>query len=253
MEKVSITVNQRDEKGKGPARRLRMKKMVPAVVYSDDVNISLTIPPASLKILHSIHFSESAIITMKIIGADGEKSFPVLIKDVQFNPLDETIAHIDFLKVSLKEKIKVPIPIILKGEAKGVKDEEGVLTQILRELEVEGLPADIPDQVTVDVTELTIGRSIHVKDIQLPANVRIVTDINETIVTVGAKEEFVEPEVAAAAAAGPQEPEVIREKKEKEPVEGEEEQAKDKEGKKEAKEPAEAKKDAKEVKKEGKK
>lgn len=241
MNKVSITVSKRDEKGKGPARRLRGKRMVPAVVYSDGSSIPLTIPPESLRILNAIHFSESAIITMNIDGADGDKSFPVLIKDIQYDPLDETIAHIDFLKVSLKEKIKVPIPITLKGEAKGVKDEGGVLTQILHELEVEGLPMDIPAQVNVDVSELSIGRSIHVEDIQLPSNIRIVTDSHQTVVTVVAKEEFVEPQ--AAAAAGPQEPEVIREKKDKEPAEGEEAEAK--EAKKETKEPSEGKKEGK--------
>lgn len=245
MERVVITVNQRTEKGKGPARRLRSNGVVPAVVYSDEINIPLIVPQASLKILRSMHFSESAIITMKITGLDKPKSFPVLIKDIQFHPVTEAVAHIDFLKVSLKEKIKVHVPIVVKGEPKAVKDGEGVLTQVLRELEVEGLPLDLPEQVTLNVSELTIGHSIHVQDIQLPANVRIVTEAQETIVTLGAKKEEPE-EVVAPEGEAPQEPEVIKEKKDKDKEAAEGQASEGKEGKKEAKEGKKEGKDKKE-------
>jgi len=238
MERIAITVSHRTDKGKGPARRLRSAGAVPAVVYSDELNIPLAVPPASLKVLRSMHFSESAIVTIKITGLEKPKSFPVLIKAVQFHPVSEAVAHIDFLKVSLREKIKVHIPIVLKGEAKAVKEGEGVLTQTLRELEIEGLPLDLPEQVVIDVSGLTIGHSIHVQDIQLTANVRIVTDAHETVVTLGAKEEEPQEPVAPEAEAV-QEPEVIKEKKGKEPAEGQAPQEK------------ESKKEGKETKKEG--
>ncbi|MFH1519060.1 MAG: 50S ribosomal protein L25 [Candidatus Omnitrophota bacterium] len=217
MERVEIKVDKRDKIGKEGVKKLRKQGFVPAVVYSEDTNIVLTIPFAGLKTLQAIHFSESTVIDMEIAGQKN-KSLPVLIKAVQYHPLTEEIIHIDFLKVSLKEKIKVHIPIVLKGEPKGVKEEGGVLEQILRELEIEGLPLNIPEKAEIDVSELVIGHSLHVSDLTVPGDITIVTDMQTLIVTALAKQEEPEEEVPVETEAAA-EPEVIKEKKE---AEGEE-------------------------------
>jgi len=224
MERIKIKVEKRESLGKKGLKKLRKENFVPAVVYSDDTNITLTISPASLKVLKEIHFSESAVIDMEIAGDKKSKLLPVLIKDIQFHSLTEGILHIDFLKISLKEKIKVHVPIVLKGEAKEVK-EEGVLEQILRELEVEGLPLDVPEKIEVDISELGIGHSLHVSDLAVPDNITIVTDSLAPVVTALAKIEEVEEEVPIEETEAAAEPEVIKEKKEEsgqEPIKKEE-------------------------------
>ncbi|MBU2473417.1 MAG: 50S ribosomal protein L25 [Candidatus Omnitrophica bacterium] len=228
MERVKIKVSLREGRGKEIVKKLRKQGFIPAVVYSNDVNTVLNIPVEGLKVLRSIHFSESTIIDMDITGEKDSLSMPVFIKDVQFNPLTEAIDHIDFLKVSLTEKIRVNIPIILKGEAKAVKEAEGVVEQILRELEVEGFPLDIPEHVDLDISGLEIGRSIHVEQLKVPENIKIISEVEEAVVTALAKQEEVEVE-AAAEGIPSQEPEVIKEKKEV--PEGSAKEAKPKEAK----------------------
>jgi len=212
MERIKIKVEKRETIGKGGVKKLRKQGFIPAVVYSEDTNIALTIPFASLKALRSIHFSESAVIDMEISGEKKSKSIPVLIKDIQFHPLTEDVIHIDFLKVSLKDKIKVRVLIVLKGEPKQVKEENGTLEQILRELEVEGFPLDIPEKIEVDISELTIGHSLHVSDLAIPVNIAVVTDSGAPVVTALAKKEEVEEEVPIEEEAAT-EPEVIKEKR----------------------------------------
>ena len=215
MERVKIQVNSREKTGKEVAKKIRKEGIIPAVVYSSGTNISLSIPLASLKVLRSISFSESAVIDMEIADGKKEKSIPVIIKDIQFHPLTEKVIHIDFLKVSLKEKIKVHVPLIFKGESRGVKEEEGTLEQILRDIEIEGLPLDIPENIEVDISDLGVGQSLHAEDLQLPENLKVMTDPKATLLTVTAKKEEVVEEVAEEVVEGaPTEPEVIKEKKE---------------------------------------
>ncbi|MDP8290172.1 MAG: 50S ribosomal protein L25 [Candidatus Susulua stagnicola] len=227
MDRIKIKVEKREAIGKEGVKKLRNQGYVPAVVYGDKINIVLMVDFVGLKTLQSIHFSESVVIDMEIIGDNKSKSIPVLIKDVQFHPLTEDVIHIDFLKVSLKEKIKVHIPIVLRGEAKQVKEENGNIDQILRELEVEGLPLDIPEKIEVDISELTIGHSLHVSSLVVPSSITVVTDQEETIVTALAKEEEAEEEVVAEEEETT-EPEVIKEKKETSAEDSGKEEEKDK-------------------------
>ena len=227
MDRIKIKVEKREAIGKEGVKKLRNQGYVPAVVYGDKINIVLMVDFVGLKTLQSIHFSESVVIDMEIIGDNKSKSIPVLIKDVQFHPLTEDVIHIDFLKVSLKEKIKVHIPIVLRGEAKQVKEENGNIDQILRELEVEGLPLDIPEKIEVDISELTIGHSLHVSSLVVPSSITVVTDQEETIVTALAKEEEAEEEVVVEEGETT-EPEVIKEKKETSAEDSGKEEEKDK-------------------------
>ena len=213
MDRIKIKVEKREVTGKEAVKKMRKQGYVPAVVYGEDINTVLTVDTAGLRILQDIHYSESAVLDMEIAGETKVKSIPVLVKDVQFHPLTERVIHVDFLKVSLKEKIKVHIPIVLTGEAKQVKEESGTLEQILRELEVEGLPLDIPENIEVDISELTIGHSLHVSNLALPAGVVITTDPEETVATALAKVEEVEEEAVVDEEVAT-EPEVIKEKKE---------------------------------------
>ncbi|MFH1504424.1 MAG: 50S ribosomal protein L25 [Candidatus Omnitrophota bacterium] len=215
MEKINITVNSREEKGKEAAGRIRKKGFIPAVVYSGDFNTILSIPSQALKVLRSVNFSESVIIDMEISGSEKLEPISVFIKDIQYNPLNEDVIHIDFLKVSLKEKIRVHIPIVLKGEPESVKAGEGVIDQILREVEIEAFPLDIPKEIEVDVSALTIGHSLHAADLKAADNIKIVTDPQETIVTISVKkEEEAAEDVVPEEGAASSEPEVIKEKKE---------------------------------------
>lgn len=223
MERFTIKVSAREGSGKEIAKKIRKTGEVPAIVYSKDTNVAVCIPHESLKILNSIHFSESAVIDMQILKDKKEESLPVIIKGVQYHPLTEQVMHIDFMKVSLKEKITVNVPVVLKGEPAAVK-EGATLNQILHELEIEGLPLDIPEKIEVDVANLEIAHSVHVQDITVAQNLKIVTAPEETIVTLVAKvEEVEEEEVVPEEEGAPEGPEVIKEKKEEAPEQKEEE------------------------------
>jgi len=223
MERVAIEANIREKAGKEKAKKIRQVGNIPAIIYARGMNLLIEIPVVSIKTLRHIHFSQNAIIDMAVNGPKEKERFSVLIKDVQYHPLSEEAIHIDFIKVSLEEKIKVNVPVVLKGEPKGIKDG-GILEQILWQLVVEALPLDIPQKIEVDVSELSIGHSIHVEDLKITGNVKVVNAGHETIATVVEKKE--EEVVAATPLEGaPTGPEVIKEKKETE--EGEEGEAKD--------------------------
>jgi len=213
MERVGIKVDFRQDKGKENAKKIRKNGFIPAVVYGPDTNISLNVPFQGLKVLRSMRFSESSVVDLTIEGDKKPLTMPVLIKEVQFHPVSDEVIHIDFLKVSLTEKIKVHVPIVLKGESKGVKEADGTVDQILRELEVEGFPLDIPESIDLDISELEIGNSMHVSDLNVTGNIKVITEPTETIVTVLARKEEPEEEVVAEEPQA-EEPEVIKEKKE---------------------------------------
>ena len=211
MEKIKIEVFLREKTGKEIAKKIRREKSIPAIVYGKDLNIPIKIPHQSMKVLKSIRFSESVVIDMEIINGEKKENYSVIIKDIQYHPLTEEIIHLDFMRVSLEEKIRVHVPIVLKGEPKGVK-LGGTLEQILREIEIEALPLDIPEKIEIDVSDLDIGDSLHVRDVKVSEKLKIITPLEETIATVVTKEE----EVVEATEEAEQEPEVIKEKKEEE-------------------------------------
>lgn len=214
MERITVEVQVRKEIGKSAARKVRFGGDVPAIVYGHGANIPVKLSPASIKPLKAVNFSETVIIDMAIDTDKNSETMPVMIKDIQFHPLSEQINHIDFYKVSLTEKVRVHVPLLVKGQPKGIK-EGAVLEQILREIEVEGLALDIPQKLEVDVSGLEVGHSIHVSDVAIPDNTKIITALDETAVALVAKEEEApEPEAEASESAAAAEPEVIKEKKE---------------------------------------
>ncbi len=208
MEKVTIKGFRRENAGKQAAKKLRREKFLPAIIYGKDINLPIKIPYSEIKILKAYHFSETVLVEILLDNSD---KVECIIKDVQFYPLTEEIIHLDFMKVSLEEAVRVKVPIEIKGE-ESIK--EAVIEQMLWELEIETLPLEIPEKIVVDVSSLNIGDSFHVKDLNLGEKIKVVTDAEETIVTVLAKEEVVPEEEITAEEE--KEPEVIKEKKKEE-------------------------------------
>lgn len=224
MEAVLDAVK-RHTKGKNEARRLRAAGKIPAVLYGAQkigdapAPESVTVDPKPfLRILHSAS-GLNTLITLKVEGGGNAR---VLVRNVQLDPVTQHPLHADFYRVNMDRKIKVTIPITLRGDARGVKQDGGVLDFVHREIEVEVLPANIPDTLEVDVTDLGIGDSVHVRDLAGSAAWTPVTDPDQMIVHIvtikvveeatpaaGAEGAAAAP-VASAATAGAAEPEVIK-------------------------------------------
>lgn len=218
MEEVKIKAILREERGTSKSRALRREKFVPAVAYGKDANYVIKIERKELKYLRQHHFSENVIINLEISNHKKSEVITVLLKDYQLNPVTEEIIHLDFIKVSMKEKIAVEVPIEIKGEAAGVKSG-GSLERVLWNIKVECLPKDIPESIVVDVSNLNIGDSIHVEDLSQIEGVEFLTEPKEVVVNVAAPVK--EEEIVEAAEEAAEEPEVIKEKpKEEEKEEG---------------------------------
>jgi len=207
----------RSTKGKNEARRLRVSGHIPAVVYGaqkagdQPAPISVAVDPKPfLRILHSSS-GFNTLITLKVAGGEEAR---VLVRDVQKDPVTQHLLHADFYRVNMDRKLTVTVPVILRGEARGVKVDGGVLDFIHREIQVECLPGAIPNSIEVDISGLGIGDAVHVRDLAASAAWTPVTDAGLMlvhIVTIKAVEEPVAgaTAVAAPAAAGA-EPEVIK-------------------------------------------
>ncbi|MFH1692565.1 MAG: 50S ribosomal protein L25 [Candidatus Omnitrophota bacterium] len=200
---------------------LRKQGFVPCVVYGEGhKTLSLKIERSRLiKFMHAHHGGENLVITLKISsqGKETIKDRPVIIQELQTHPVSGDLVHVDFHEVSLTKRLIVEIPIEAKGDAVGVKQDGGTLEHILWEVEVECLPTKIPEKIEVDVTNMKIGETIHVKDLVVPADVVIKHDLESIVFTLVPPHKEELPEEGEAAEAVSAEPEVI--KKEKKPVE----------------------------------
>jgi len=180
------------------------------VVYGKQMKpVSVTVNARELNKLMQSKSGEHALITLQLEGS-GAWEKPVLVRAVQHDPIDGHILHVDFHAVVLTKRLKVKVPVMLKGEPVGVKLDGGVLEHFLREIEVECLPTEIPANVEFDISALTIGQTVHVSDLTPPTNAKIMSDLEGVIASVQKPKEE-KPEEEAAA---PTEPEVLREKKE---------------------------------------
>lgn len=222
MEEIILEAEVRDELGKGKVKGLRDDGFIPAVVYSQGKE------PVSVKLSHKKFLGlvhqyqqrlESTVINLKIANDKSKGQRACLVKEIQYDPVKGDVTHVDFNQISLTKVIKVNVPVNIKGESIGVKQEGGSLEHVLWEIEVECLPTDIPKGIDIDITSLKIGGSIHVKDVTFPANVKPLTDPGAIIVSIA---EPMKEEAPAEAVEGEEkkEPEVIKEKKEV-PAEGE--------------------------------
>ena len=205
---------------KNAARRVRREGKLPAVVYGagkDAVSVSLD-PRQVTRILHS----QAGHNTIFDLALNGEQT-KAMIVDWQYEPIKGALLHIDLKRIAMDKALTVEVPIVLRGEAEGVKQQGGILEQILREVEIECLPGNIPAHIEADVSHLVFGKVLRVSDLPHSDKFKYLTEANQPVAHVISVKEEVAPTpeaVAAEAAATPAEPEVI--KKGKQEVEGEE-------------------------------
>ena len=204
---------------KNEARRVRREGKIPAVVYgAGKDSLSITVDP---RVVTRILNSETGHNTIFDLTLHGEKT-KAMIVDWQYEPIKGRLLHIDLKRIALDKVLTVSVPIELTGEAEGVKTQGGILEQMLREVEIECLPADIPSHIDVDVSHLTFGKVLRVSDLPHVDKIKFLTDENQPVAHVtSVKEEVaVTPEAAAEAAAAPAEPEVIKKGKQETEEEG---------------------------------
>ncbi len=219
---VSLAAVRRDTTGKGPARQMRMKGHVPAVVYGRGRDTeSLSVSVAEIDKLLATHATGSTIIDLDIEGSPVK----VLIRELQRHPVERNIMHLDFYEIHEGETVTVTVPIHIEGIPDGVRNAGGTLDQVLREVQIAVLPRNIPEWVGLDVDALTIGQSLHVSDLAIE-NAKILTDAGMTICVVIAPRVEEEPvaaegEVEEEEEEGAAEPELIRKPKGEEEEEGE--------------------------------
>jgi len=210
-----VAAQPRASRGKNEARRTRVAGMIPAVVYGafkDPQAVSIN-PKDILRIIRG-KSGHNAIFDVEI---EGVERTPVIVADEQYDPVKDTLIHIDLKRIDLTRKLRVSIPVHAVGVPRGVKEQGGVLDLVTRSIEIECVPDDIPNQFDVDVTELMIGSNIRVSELPVFSGVRVLTAPEAVIVhVVGIKEEVVAAPAEGAVAATAAEPEVAKKGKKEE-------------------------------------
>jgi len=228
---ITVAAEPRSERGKNEARRLRVKGLTPGVVYGAGKGaIPVAVNPKEInRILHS-RSGHNTIFNVEI--AKGETT-PAMIVDWQRDPVKDKLLHVDLKRVDLTKTLRVKVPVATTGEARGVKEQSGLLEAVVREVEIECLPIDIPEQFVVDVTNLMLHQSIRASELVLSGSVKLVSPADQVLAHVVALRAEVVAEPAAEAAAegatpaAAAEPEVIKKgKKEEEAVPEEKEKKK---------------------------
>ncbi|ELK48347.1 50S ribosomal protein L25/general stress protein Ctc [Halobacillus sp. ACCC02827] len=212
---ITLKANQRKDLKQSATRELRLNGNVPSVVYGKEKE-PITVAVNSIELLKTVRDEgKNAIISLDI---DGKDKVDVMLHEYQVDPLKDQLIHADFYIVNMSEEMDVEVPVRLEGEAAGAR-EGGVVQQPLYELAVRAKPADIPEEIVVDVSELNIGDSVMVSDLKESRGYEITEDDNTTIVSVTPPEEMPEePDTDNAD----EEPEVINEKSEDEDGDSEE-------------------------------
>ena len=220
MEAITVEATLRDDRGKNAARRLRQTGQVPAVLYGGkEESVAVTVNARQVTGILRSESGHNTIFTVKLPGGEQE----AMLKDWQVDPVKGTLLHVDMLRVAMDVRMRFQVPVHTFGEPQGVKLQGGIFEMVTREVEVECLPADIPEEFEVDITELLIGKQLRASDLPVdPAKIKLVTDPQRVIAHVVAlrAEEEKPVEAVAAEAVAPAEPEVIKKGKKEE--EGEE-------------------------------
>jgi large subunit ribosomal protein L25 len=208
---VKLKAEARPDVGRSAVRKLRARGFIPAVIYGGtDKPQALQVSARDINAMMSQASGENVLVELEIGGG---QSRTALVQEIQHSPVGGEIRHVDFHAISMDQMIQAEVPLEPVGTPVGVKTFGGLLEQSLRALAIECLPGDLPDRITVDVSELNIGDSIHVREIQLPQGVTPKVQLDLTAFSVLAPMVEEEP-VAAEAEAAAAEPEVITEKKE---------------------------------------
>jgi len=195
---------------KNAARRVRRSGNIPAVVYgAKKESVAVTVNPKQIsRILHS-ESGHNTVFDLKV-GSDQSKA---MIVDWHYEPIKGTLLHIDLKRIAMDRALRVKVPVQLTGLPEGVKTQGGILEQIVREVEIECLPSDIPDHIDVDVTPLVFGQVLRVSDLPHSDNIKFITDETQPVAHITSVKEVVEAapvEAGAEVAAAPAEPEVIK-------------------------------------------
>ncbi|MBX7157914.1 MAG: 50S ribosomal protein L25/general stress protein Ctc [Verrucomicrobiae bacterium] len=215
---VLLKASSRQVAGRNQVKKIRTQGRVPAVFYGKKTQATnLEIDSRALNALIQHATGENLVVDLELEQTGGSKVKKLaLLQDVQHDPISGNILHVDLHEIAADEKIKAQVVVEATGEAVGVKTYGGILEHILRELQVECLPKDLPDRIAVDVSQLNVGQTLHVSDIVVPDGVQILNSKDLVVFSVAAP--AVEEEKSTAeAAATPTQPEVIKEKK---PAEG---------------------------------
>lgn len=211
MSELTIEVQERAEKGKNANRRLRAAGKVPAVVYGDKKDaVPLQVDQRTIETLLRSSGGENAVFLLKVAG--GSTSRHAMIRELQTDPVRGDMIHIDFLRVDMSQKVQVAVHVEIQGEAEGVVTQGGILDFVTRELLVECLPGDIPEQLKVNVTALEIGDHFEAGQIELPEEVTLLEDAERVVVSIHVprlEEAPEEEEEEGLLEAATEEPEVI--------------------------------------------
>jgi len=216
----TLEAQPRNAGNKNEARRVRRGGKIPAVVYgAGQDSLPVAVDPRQVK---RILNSETGHNTIFDLALDGGTKTKAMIVDWQYEPIKGNLLHIDLKRIAMDKKLAVMVPVELIGEPAGVKQQGGILEQMLREVEVECLPADIPSHIDVDVSELVFGKVLRVADLPHSDKLKFLTDENQPVahVTTVKEEVVATPEAVAAEAAAPTEPEVIKKGKQETEEEG---------------------------------
>ena len=244
MKETKLTAKPRVGKGSGEAGRLRRTGWFPAVVYGEGrPGVDIQLNEHDFVMMLRTHRSENMIVDLAVEGT--EKPYKVMLKAMQHHPITGRVIHLDFYEVSMTRKIEVELPVKLVGVPTGVANEGGILEHVLRALTVQCLPGDLIEELELDVSALSVGKTLRVRDMKIDAaKYRIMDDPDQVIAAVAAPRTEEEEKAEADAAATAAGPEVLTEKKAEEGEEGAEKGKDGKEAKapaKDAKAPAEKK------------
>jgi large subunit ribosomal protein L25 len=223
METFTVEGKIREGRGKGPARRTRAEGMVPAVLYgAHKESISLSVNAKQVARILRSESGHNTIFSVRVAGGSEERA---MLKDWQVDPVSNALLHVDLLRIAMDVRMRVRVPVHTFGEPEGVKLQGGIFEMVTREVEVECLPGDIPEEFKVDVSTLTIGKQLRAGDLPVdPRKVKLVTDPTRVlahVVTLKAEVEATPEAAAVSAEAAPAEPEVIKKGKKEEEGEGE--------------------------------
>ena len=228
MEIRELTVAPREGVGKGVAKKMRRSGKTPGILYGGASPMNIAVDARD--VFRIIHGHEGSTQLLKLTFAQTSDARMAIIRDLQFDPVSDNLIHLDLQEVAMDKPIQVSVALHHVGEAIGVRESQGILEMVLREVQVSCLPGNIPEDIKADVSGLAIGDVLTVGDLVVPEGVRVLTDRAQAVATVAppAAEEVVAPvaAVAGAVAATPAEPEVLTERKPKEEPEADDKKAK---------------------------
>lgn len=206
---VVLQASERTGRGKNDTRRLRVDGFTPAVLYGDGESTSLAVPIKTVDYTLT-HYGDNALYDLDF----GEGVQTARVVDAQRNPVTGRLVHVDFAPVDMTERIEVTVPLTVIGEARGIEEDEGVLTQVAYEIQVESLPGNIPQEIEVDVTSLGMNENLTLGDITMPEGVVLISDPEDTAATVTPPDIITDEDLEAAG--------VVEDESDEELAEGEE-------------------------------